>query len=1187
MRSLAKTSRPAARLIGRRRAVQAMLAAPATLTWIAAPAGAGKTSLGLEFCQASQAPVAWLRLDEGDTDPASFLLYFEQAIVNGALLPGWRAPPLLREHLPAPLGYLRLLVRSLAGAPAAGAGAASDSALALAATPPAAPCHIVLDDAHRCQDAPFFKQLLDVLAAELPPTLRVLVLSRAPAPAACARLLAHGDMRQLDPAELAFSPDETGLLLQALGVPRAAEQAAPVYQLTRGWAAGVALVAAWLRRRPDAAPAGDEVLGEALLGYLAEEVFGAFDAEQQDILLAVCWLPHFSGAWAATLSGSPHAADFVARLAAEGALIYAYPDGQYALHPLLRGFLRKWSALHQAEAWRRRMVAACVDLLRDSDNAELAITLALQHAMPERAAGMIEAGAEAMFASARHATLTRWIEALPEALRSAWHHYWLGLAVFMSDTARARAELLLALPAFGAQQQPRYRFLAVSAIISSYFFNGAAEQPLRAFLRQHIEPEADYHSLANPALQAHLTHSVWSALLMTDPGHRDMALWEGRALEALRRPAEATVKARLASMLAQHYFHSGRYAALRALCALMAALPEAATAPPCARYMSFLPTLYAELAGAEPARFDASYAAARRCAEDSGIHIMDCHYALIEASARMLRGELGKARAVLAEVAAQIPPGHYKLLAQLQLGRSWLASWSGAGRAALEHALLARAAAASLGSVPDELCAQIAACLAWSLFDRPRCAVETAALRTLAEAGDSPLARRHADLLEAWLSLCDAAGEALAPGALRQTLTAAQLRRAHDCLGRALAAVLAEGGGYLSFATPHILRPLCVQALAAGIAVEQAGALIRTYRLAPPAEAGDNWPWPLRLRCFGGFELRLDDAPLPSQGKSKHRQLDLLKLLAAHAPASVALERAAELLWPDAEGDGARKALETTLSRLRATVGAAGVLLEQGLLSLAPQHCWCDTAALEQALARLQALGGDGQRQAAPGWQRRRQKSGAAGAGTGTGMATTALATTAAATGGESMPRTAAANAACATEAAVLAGRAGMAVVAVPEPATAAEQNDWLDAVAAAAGRVMALYRGELLAGDGASWLLARREYWRARVARALGAAGRALAKAGRPAAAAQVLERALEADPYCKALSSTLMHLHLDSGHYEEGLAAYRRYQRMALGALGAPVAADIEALAQQLLAGAGGAAAKAAGKPPAVPKR
>ncbi|MBJ7310552.1 bacterial transcriptional activator domain-containing protein [Rugamonas sp. CCM 8940] len=248
-------------------------------------------------------------------------------------------------------------------------------------------------------------------------------------------------------------------------------------------------------------------------------------------------------------------------------------------------------------------------------------------------------------------------------------------------------------------------------------------------------------------------------------------------------------------------------------------------------------------------------------------------------------------------------------------------------------------------------------------------------------------------------------------------------------------------------------------------------------------------------------------------------------------------------------------------------------------------------------------LGNDGHRQAAPGWQRRRQKGGTVGVGVGTGTGTGIVSTTAAAptttaavvttAPAENEERTAT-SAACLLEGTVLAGRAGLAIPAAgaaPGPSTAAEQNDWLDAVTAAAGRVMALYRGELLAGDSASWLLTRREYWRARVARALGLAGRALAQAGRPAAAAQLLERALEADPYCKALSSSLMHLHLDSGHYEEGLAAYRRYQRIALGALGTPVAADIEALAQQLLAGASrpppGATGKAAGKAPARAKR
>ncbi|GJJ01191.1 hypothetical protein RugamoR64_17290 [Duganella rhizosphaerae] len=1078
MASLAKTSRPVARLIGRHSAVQAMLDTPATLTWIAAPAGSGKTSLGLEFCQAAGPTVAWLRLDEADIDPASFLLYFEQAIANGGVAPGWQPPPLLREHLPALHGYLRLYVRALG-----------------AALAPAS-C-IVLDDAHRCQDAPFFRQFLETLATELPPASKVVVLSRALPPAACARLLAHGDMHELDGAALAFSRDETEILLNVLGIVHADSVADSVYNFTRGWAAGIALVASWLKRRPGAALAAEDVLSEAMVGYLAEEVFNAYSDEERATLLAVCWLPHFSGAWAAALSGAPHAADIVARLAAQGALIYEYPGRQYALHPLFQGFLRKWAATRIDDAQRRAWIAGCVDTLLADGSGDTAIKLALEFGMPERAAGLIESRAEAMLASARHTTLARWIDALPEAQRSPWHYYWLGLAVFMSDTARARAALLKALQAFTQQNRPMHRFLALSAIISSYFFDGAAEQPLRAFLQQHVDPSEDYDQLPDPGLKAHLTHSMWSGLFMTDPGHQDIDLWERRALDVLRQPADPTLKVRLGAMLGQHYYQSGRYAAVRSVRVLLDALPEAAALPPYARYLSHLVQLYDALAAMDHGRVDAVFAACRASSESSGIRIMDAHYLLLYAAACLLRGELDKAAAATADVAAQTPPQHHNLVAHLQLTQTWLASCRGDGHGALAHARLAHEAALRFGSVPYEIYAQAASCVAYTLLDRERCATETVVLRQHARDYSSPLAATWADLLEAWLFITGADGNAQALPQL-QRAHPAQLLLAQDKLRRALNHIASQGGGYLTFATPHILQPLCAHALAAGIIPGAANMLVRAWRLAPPEDAGDNWPWPVQVRSFGGFELRIAGEPLRSQGKSKHRQLDILKLIAAHAPSSISLERAAELLWPDADGDTARHALETTLSRLRATVGAGCIVLEQGTLSLAPQQCWSDTAALERLLPRLQALTQE--------W----------------------------AAAGDAAPAS--------HEAALL----------------------------ATAAQVLSLYRGELLVGESAPWLLARRELWRGKLARALGDAGRQLARAGNTAAATQLLERALEADQYCKALSVDLMRIHLDNAAFEAGLSVYRRYQRMALSALGAPVAPEIEALAQQLLAGA-----------------
>jgi LuxR family transcriptional regulator, maltose regulon positive regulatory protein len=46
------------------------------LTLITAPAGFGKTTLVSEWIDQSEYPVAWLSLDENDSDPIRFLTYF-------------------------------------------------------------------------------------------------------------------------------------------------------------------------------------------------------------------------------------------------------------------------------------------------------------------------------------------------------------------------------------------------------------------------------------------------------------------------------------------------------------------------------------------------------------------------------------------------------------------------------------------------------------------------------------------------------------------------------------------------------------------------------------------------------------------------------------------------------------------------------------------------------------------------------------------------------------------------------------------------------------------------------------------------------------------------------------------------------------------------------------------------------
>ncbi|AKU23477.1 bacterial transcriptional activator domain-containing protein [Massilia sp. NR 4-1] len=105
------------------------------------------------------------------------------------------------------------------------------------------------------------------------------------------------------------------------------------------------------------------------------------------------------------------------------------------------------------------------------------------------------------------------------------------------------------------------------------------------------------------------------------------------------------------------------------------------------------------------------------------------------------------------------------------------------------------------------------------------------------------------------------------------------------------------------------------------------------------------------------MRIECDGAPIPTKRKQSRKPLDMLHLLAIAGERGMPVAHICMALWPDSDGDAARKSFDNTLHRLRKLLGGERhVLLHSGNLSLNHGTCWTDLAALNACMLESAAL---------------------------------------------------------------------------------------------------------------------------------------------------------------------------------------------------------------------------------------
>lgn len=916
--SLAKLTPPsAARLVPRERLFARLDAAHAhQLMWIAAPAGAGKTSLATSWIGARGLRPLWYRVDADDADPATFFHYLARFAA------GHRTdlPALTPEYLPGLATFTRRFCRLL-----------------FESLPP--DFVLVLDNYQEIRADSPLHALMAILAEELPPGAALLAASRLGPPPPLARAWARGTV--LDWEALRFTLGETTQLLATQG----GGDAAAIQAATRGWAAGIVLTTHAPGDREgsiDTHPAP-----QAVFDFIANEFFDHLPAGERDFLLRVGILPVVTESLCTAITGDASGMQWLRALEGERLFVTLHPQAEpaYGFHPLFHAFLRRRIDA-QPDASARAQLARPVALaLEQADSLHQAAEVWAWAGAWHELARLISTHAPTLLASGQFAVVMEWLGRLPAALRetSPCLSFWSAACRVMLDPAAARGEFVRAYGLFREADDLAGQWLCWAGIAETFVFGWDSLAGFDPWIEELESLRQRQRAFPSPEIEARaLAGGV--ALLFRRPDHPLLQVWAERALTLVRGRQAVPHTATLAHFAGFFHMWRGHTQALDAV--LQAARTAEAPMPPLGRILLGLLELVLANFRGDAAGVEAAFAATLATSAEHGVHVMDAPLIQNAGLAALAQGDADRLETLIHMARPCLMPGRWlerSLQAYLEAGLALLRGDLARARAGVNNTILL---IGGQGMPLLEIHSRLF--LAHLDIREGHMAAAKAALEVL--------------LGQAREARCDLYTAAILLTRARLGLDAAAMGDEEGGDTKAVVESLREGlalgaqwgyGHLFLYADPEAEGRLCAFALDADIEACYVRRLIQARDIPPPADAGECWPWPVRVFTLGGFRLACAGETLRQSGKPQKRPLELLKALAAQGPGGAPGLALAALLWPDAEGSGLKKTLDITLHRLRKLLGRDdAVLLRDGHLALNPQVCRVDLWAFEQATER-------------------------------------------------------------------------------------------------------------------------------------------------------------------------------------------------------------------------------------------